>query len=144
MCAGEHGESYKDLLYVRRRSSPRDQLRNAITQVVNATPACSPARFWGEGTTACASDSKKFGAWDQNLMTEWHVRYGGRGVMIYWHVEKKAACIYSQLKTCSSSEVAAMIEGVLRHCTEMDGREELCRHPRAERGRLRLLPLAGL
>jgi TnpA family transposase len=39
--------------------------------------------------------------------------------MIYWHVEKNSACIYSQLKTCSSSEVAAMIEGVLRHCTEM-------------------------
>jgi TnpA family transposase len=52
-------------------------------------------------------------------MTEWHIRYGGRGVMIYWHVEKKSACIYSQLKRCSSSEVASMIEGVLRHCTEM-------------------------
>jgi TnpA family transposase len=52
-------------------------------------------------------------------MVEWHIRYGGRGVMIYWHVEKKSACIYSQLKTCSSSEVAAMIEGVLRHCTAM-------------------------
>jgi TnpA family transposase len=52
-------------------------------------------------------------------MTEWHVRYGGRGVMIYWRVERKSACIYSQLKRCSSSEVAAMIEGVLRHCTEM-------------------------
>jgi TnpA family transposase len=52
-------------------------------------------------------------------MTEWHIRYGGRGVMIYWHVEKKSACIYSQLKTCSSSEVAAMIEGLLRHCTDM-------------------------
>jgi TnpA family transposase len=39
--------------------------------------------------------------------------------MIYWHVEKGAACIYSQLKSCSSSEVAAMIEGVMRHCTEM-------------------------
>jgi TnpA family transposase len=53
-------------------------------------------------------------------MTEWHIRYGGRGVMIYWHVEKKAACIYSQLKRCSSSEVSAMIEGVLRHCTTME------------------------
>ena len=31
----------------------------------------------------------------------------------------EGGCIYSQLKTCSSSEVAAMIEGVLRHCTEM-------------------------
>jgi TnpA family transposase len=53
-------------------------------------------------------------------MTEWHIGYGGRGVMIYWHVERKSACIYSQLKRCSSSEVAAMIEGVLRHDTEME------------------------
>jgi len=34
-------------------------------------------------------------------------------------VDKKAACIYSQLKQCSSSEVAAMIEGGLRHCTQI-------------------------
>ena len=53
-------------------------------------------------------------------MTEWHVRYNGRGVMIYWHMERRATCIYSQLKRCSSSEVGAMIEGVLRHCTDME------------------------
>ncbi len=40
--------------------------------------------------------------------------------MIYRHVEKGRVCIYSQLKTCSSSEVAAMIEGLLRHCTDAD------------------------
>jgi TnpA family transposase len=34
-------------------------------------------------------------------------------------MDKKAACIYSQLKRCSSSEVAAMITGVIRHCTQM-------------------------
>ena len=111
--------SPNDLVYVRRRFVRKDSLRGAIARVVNAIFAARLPEIWGEGTTACASDSKKFGAWDQNLMTEWHVRYGGRGVMIYWHVERKSACIYSQLKRCSSSEVAAMIEGVLRHCTEM-------------------------
>ena len=30
-------------------------------------------------------------------MTEYHVRYGGHGVMIYWHVERKSVCVYSQL-----------------------------------------------
>jgi TnpA family transposase len=118
--AGDHGESNSDLLYVRRRFITRDQLRNAIVEVVNAIFQARLPHIWGEGTTACASDSKKFGAWDQNLMTEWHVRYGGRGVMIYWHVERHATCIYSQLKTCSSSEVAAMIEGLLRHETEAE------------------------
>jgi TnpA family transposase len=117
--SGNEGITYRELLYVRRRFIQKASLRDAIGRVVNATFAVRRPEIWGEGTTACASDSKKFGAWDQNLMTEWHIRYGGRGVMIYWHVDKKAACIYSQLKRCSSSEVAAMIEGVLRHCTDM-------------------------
>lgn len=111
---------YKDLLYIRRRFLSIEGLRQAIAQVVNATLAVRLPQIWGDGTTACASDSKQFGAWDQNLLTEWHLRYGGRGVMVYWHVEKNAACIYSQFKRVSSSEVAAMIQGVLRHCTEME------------------------
>ncbi len=116
---GDLGEKYQDLLYVRRKFIHKSQLRNAIAEIINATLNIRLPHIWGEGTTTCASDSKKFGAWEQNLMTEWHIRYGGRGVMIYWHVEQNSACIYSQLKTCSSSEVAAMIEGLLRHCTNM-------------------------
>ncbi len=119
MSGDERGERYSDLLYVRRRFITKDHLRAAIVQVVNAMLQTRLPHIWGEGSSACASDSKKFGAWDQNLMTEWHIRYRGPGIMVYWHVEKKSACIYSQLKSCSSSEVAAMIEGVLRHCTEM-------------------------
>ncbi len=53
-------------------------------------------------------------------MTEPHARYGGPGVMIYWHVERKSVCIYSQLKTCSATEVAAMLEGLLHHDTSAD------------------------
>jgi TnpA family transposase len=112
-------DDYKDLIYIRRRFISNEGLRQAIVQVVNATLAVRLPRVWGEATTACAADSKQFGAWDQNLLTEWHLRYGGRGVMVYWHVEKNATCIYSQFKRVSSSEAAAMIQGVLRHCTEM-------------------------
>ncbi|KXY39376.1 transposase [Bacillus cereus] len=120
IAAGDHGESYKELLYVRRKFIHKENLRQAISKVTNAILASRVTEIWGEGTTACASDSKKFGAWDQNLLTEWHIRYRGRGVMIYWHVEKNSTCIYSQLKSCSSSEVASMIEGLLRHCTNME------------------------
>jgi TnpA family transposase len=114
------GLTARDLIYVRRRYINVDALRRAIAAVANGTLAARDPMIWGEGTTACASDSKHFGAWDQNLTTQWHVRYGGRGVMIYWHVERKSLCIHSQLKSPSSSEVASMIEGVLHHCTEME------------------------
>ncbi|WP_258597204.1 Tn3 family transposase [Mesorhizobium sp. AR07] len=112
--------SYDELLHVHRRFIHAPALREACARVANATLAIRNAAVWGDAGTACASDSTKFGAWDRNLMTEWHARYGGRGVMIYWHVEKRATCVYSQLKRCSSSEVASMIEGVLRHCTDME------------------------
>ncbi|MEY9323542.1 TnpA family transposase [Sinorhizobium fredii] len=112
--------SYDELLHVHRRFIHAPALREACARVANATLAIRNAAVWRDAGTACASDSTKFGAWDRNLMTEWHARYGGRGVMIYWHVEKRATCVYSQLKRCSSSEVASMIEGVLRHCTDME------------------------
>ena len=112
--------TYKDLLYVRQRYLTVAGLRRAIAIVTDGTLRARDPLIWGGGTTACASDSKHFGAWDQNLLAQWHVRYGGRGVMIYWHVERQSLCIHSQLKSPSSSEVAAMIEGVLRHCTEME------------------------
>ena len=120
LVVGDHGFTHKELLHTRRRYIDTESLRDATRRVVNATLAVRDPAVWGEGTTACASDSKHFAAFDQNLMTEWHVRYGGRGVMIYWHVERQSVCIHSRLKRCSSSEVASMIEGVLAHDTEME------------------------
>ncbi|WP_327129513.1 Tn3 family transposase [Streptomyces sp. NBC_01727] len=119
VATGEHGESEAALRHVRRHFITVDNLRAAVRKLVNATFAARDTAWWGRGT-ACASDSKKFGSWSSNFMTEYHARYGGNGVMIYWHVERKNVCIYSQLKSCSSSEVAAMIEGLLRHCTDAE------------------------
>src|SRR5438132_10166254 len=57
--AGDHGETYKDLQYVRRRFIDREQLRAANAEVANSIFAARLPQIWGEGTTACASDSKK-------------------------------------------------------------------------------------
>jgi hypothetical protein len=134
LAVGPHGSGYKELLHTWRHYIDAESLRDATRRVANATLAVRDPRIWGEGTTACASDSKHFGAVDQNLVTEWHVRYGGRGVMIYWHVERGWVCIHSRLRRCSSSEVAAMIEGVLRHDTEMEvERQHVDSHGQSER-----------
>jgi TnpA family transposase len=46
-----------------------------------------------------------------------NLRASGPGIMVYWHVERRSVCIYSQVTSCSAAEVAAMIEGLLRHLT---------------------------
>ena len=109
--------SYGDLRYVLRRYITVDNLRNAIVKLVNENLKIRDKELFGDVTISCASDSSKFVVWDQNLMTEWHTRYGGRGIMVYWHVDRKSLCVYSQIKTCSSSEVAHMIEGIIYHST---------------------------
>ena len=116
---GPHGIPYSQLQYVSRRYLNPATLRQAMRQVVDTTLAVKQSHIWGETATWCASDSKQFGAWSQNLQAQWHNRYRQAGVMVYWHVAKQATCIYSQLKAPSSSEAATMIEGVLRHCTQM-------------------------
>ena len=120
---GEFSENYDDLRYVKRRFMTCQNVRFAIQEVVNEIHKIRDPKVWGYGTIACAADSKKMSVWDQNLLVEWHARYGGRGVMIYWHVDKKGLCVHSKLKTCSSSEVSAMIHGVLHHDTDMDIKE---------------------
>ena len=87
---GNHGISYANLQYVRRRFIAKAALRQSISEVVNQTLAIRQPHIWGDGTTWCASDSKQFVAWNQNLLTQWHRRYHKAGVMVYWHVAKQA------------------------------------------------------
>ncbi len=114
---GNHGVSYANLQYTRRRYIDRASLRQAVQRIVDETLSIRAPEIWGVDATWCASDSKQFAAWNQNLRTQWHRRYRRAGIMVYWHVAKDSLCIYSQLKA-PSSEVAAMIAGVLQHCTE--------------------------
>ncbi len=119
MCAGNAHVNEHQLRHIKNYFLSTDNLKNALSKVANALFKIRLEEIWGGMPIAVASDSTQFSAYFQNLISEYHNRYGGRGVMIYWHVEKNACCIHSQLKSVSSSEVSAMIEGVLRHCTEM-------------------------
>lgn len=116
---GDHGHSESDIRYVARRYFTLEGARAVAVELANATFAARHSGIWGESTTTVASDSTHFRSYDQNLFTEWHSRYGGRGVLIYWHVEKKSMVVHSQLLSCTASEVAAMVEGAVRHGTSM-------------------------
>lgn len=120
MVSGDNNVTYSELLHTKLRYLDPENLRQAIRIVINQLLHIRMPEIWGNCTTSVASDSTFFEASDQNLMSRWHPRYHGVGVMVYWHVDKNSLCIYSQLKSCVSSEVAAMIEGVLRHCTNME------------------------
>ena len=88
VASGAHGHGEDDLRYARRRYLSAESARRIAIDIANATFAARRMSLWGTGSTAVASDSMHFGSFDQNIFTEWHSRYGGRGVLIYWHVQR--------------------------------------------------------
>jgi TnpA family transposase len=115
---GAHTE--EDVRYVRRRYLTPPAAQAIAIGIANATFAARDTGVWGSASTAVASDSTHFRSWDQNLFTEWHARYGGGGILVYWHVEEKYVVVHSQVLKASASEVAAMVEGAVRHGTAMN------------------------
>lgn len=144
MAGLESGVTAKDLAYARRRYIGVDTLRRAIAIVADGTLQARNPAIWGSATTACASDSKHYGAWDQNLTTQWHVRYGGRGIMIYWHVERNSLCIHSQIKSPSIIGSGLDDRGRDPSLHRNGGRSAVCRLARTEHRRLCLLPPARI
>jgi TnpA family transposase len=119
VAAEGNGRGEEEIRYVRRRYLTTEAARAVAIAIADATFAVRDRRLWGEGTTAVASDSTHFRSWDQNLFTEWHSRYGGRGILVYWHVERGSVVVHSQTLRASASEVSAMVEGAIRHGTTM-------------------------
>jgi len=111
---------FKELRHVKNFFINKDDLREAINAVVNAIFKMRNPKIWKSISTAFAADSKQFGCYVQNLMSQWSPRHYNNGVMIYWHVNDQYICVYSQLKTCTSSEVASMLQGVISQETDAD------------------------
>jgi TnpA family transposase len=118
--SGGTGHTEDEIRYARRRYLNAEAARKIAIEIADATFSARRSAIWGESSTAIASDSTHFGAYDQNIFTEHHSRYGRRGVLIYWSVERNGSVVvHSQLLNCSASEVHAMVDGAIHHGTEM-------------------------
>lgn len=117
VCSGISSITGDDLRYVKKRFITPESLKYIIRKLVNSTIAIRDKQVWGEIVNSFASDSTKFAVWSENLMSEYHIRYQGYGIMAYWHVDKKALCISSQIIKCGASEIAAMLAGIIHHAT---------------------------
>lgn len=118
ICAGMPNISEADLKYIKNRFVTVEGLRHIIKKLVDGTLAIRDKEIWGDEIAVFSSDAIKYAVWAENLMSEFHIRYRGYGVMAYWHVDKKALCISGQLIKCSDSEIPAMLSGILYHGTE--------------------------
>jgi TnpA family transposase len=97
------GLDRRQVAFVNQRHVTEDKLNEAITTVINGYNQFSLPKIWGLGKHASADGTK----WDlhaQNLMSEYHLRYGGYGGIGYYLVSDMYIALFSRFTTCGSWE----------------------------------------
>lgn len=111
---------YDSLVYFVSRFLTIEVLQAIASALADKVLELRDPQTWGR-TTACVSDGKLLGAWDQNLVADWLPHRMKEGVYAYYHVDRNSLCVFAQPLTGPprSAELAAVIRGLVQHDTKM-------------------------
>jgi len=79
------GVSDRQIAFLNQRHVTTEKLESAICAVINAYNRFWLPKLWGNGKHAGA-DGTKWDLYENNLLSESHIRYGGYGGIAYYHV----------------------------------------------------------
>lgn len=91
-----------------------ERLEKAIVQVINAYNKFLLPKYWGTGKSASA-DGTKWNMYEQNLLSEYHIRYGGYGGIGYYHVSDMYIALFSHFIPCGVYEAIYILDGLIKN-----------------------------
>jgi TnpA family transposase len=104
--------------YTNRRHINASILEAAIRDIINAFNRFSLPNCWGTGKKA-AADGSKFEIYENNLHSEYHIRYGGYGGIAYHHVSDKYIALFTHFITCGVWEAVYILDGLLKNLSDI-------------------------
>ncbi|MAZ88849.1 MAG: Tn3 family transposase [Cellvibrionaceae bacterium] len=110
--------SRKQVAWLNLRHASEDRLDKAITQVVNAYNKFDLPKYWGSGKHASA-DGTMWDLYEQNLLTEYHIRYGGYGGIGYYHVSDTYIALFSHFIPCGVYEAVYILDGLMNNKSDI-------------------------
>jgi TnpA family transposase len=108
------GTDRRQIAWINQRHIGEDALDDAITAVINAYNNFALPRFWGSGKHASA-DGTRWDLYEQNLLSEYHIRYGGYGGIGYYHVSDNYIALFSHFIPCGVWEAVYILDGLLKN-----------------------------
>lgn len=112
------GFSRKQIAWLNLKQISEEQLDQAIVKVINAYNKFELPGYWGSGKHA-AADGTQWNLYEQNLMAEHHIRYGGYGGIGYYHVSDKYIALYSRFIPCGVYEGNYILDGLLENTSDI-------------------------
>lgn len=106
------GLSRRQISWLNLKYVSEDLLDKAIIKVINAYNKFELPGYWGTGKHASA-DGTKWNLYEQNLLSEHHIRYGGYGGIGYYHVSDKFIALFSHFISCGTYEGIHILDGLM-------------------------------
>ena len=111
--------SVHELATTSNKHSTPAKIYAASTDVINAFAQLDVAGMWGDGHVV-AADGTQIETWENNLLAESHIRYGGYGGLAYRHISDTYIALFSHFIPCGVWEAVYIIEGLLRNESDVD------------------------
>lgn len=106
------GLTRKQVAWLNLKHVTEERLDKANVKVINAYNQFALPKYWGSGKRASA-DGTKWSLYEQNLLSEYHVRYGGYGGIGYYHVSDMYIALFSHFIPCGVHEAVYILDGLI-------------------------------
>ena len=108
----------RQLSWVHHRHISEETLQKAIVETISAYNRFTLPRFWGSSHRASV-DGTKWDIYENNLLAEYHIRYGGYGGVGYYHVSDTYIALFSHFIPCGVWEAVYILDGLLNNSSEI-------------------------
>lgn len=108
----------RQLSWVHWRHITEEGLDQAIREVINAYHRFALPKHWGTGKHASV-DGTKWDLYEQNLLSEYHIRYGGYGGIGYYHVSDTYIALFSHFIPCGVWEAVYLLDGLIKNRSDI-------------------------
>lgn len=108
------GLSRKQIAWLHLHHVTEERLDKAIVRVINTYNKFTLPSYWGSGKSASA-DGTKWSMYEKNMMSEYHIRYGGYGGIGYYHVSDTYIALFSHFIPCGVYEAVYILDGLIRN-----------------------------
>lgn len=106
--------SRKQIAWVNNKYVTQQKLVKIDERIINAYRKFHLPQFWGSGKSA-AADATKWDLFEQNLMSEYHIRYGGYGGLGYYLVSDTYIALFSHFIPCGVYEGTYILDLLMKN-----------------------------
>lgn len=108
----------RQIAWINQRHVTEELLDRIIVEIINAYNKFDLPKSWGSGKSLSA-DGTKWDLYEENLLSEYHIRYGGYGGLGYYHVSDTYIALFSHFIPCGVWEAVYILDALLKNESEI-------------------------